>query len=143
MSRNNVVQAFNAQKRQMAELLLPLCPYINIDALYDGVRVPDFLRNKQLTLRIGRDPRVMGMPDLEFSEFGWIVVQRQRHHVFVPWEACQNFWVGAPFHGPAVVWPELSAQPPANEQPKSSSAKPKPVENASPKLGRPSLKVVK
>lgn len=99
----------NVQKQTLIEALLPLCPFLLIDATREDVTVPESLKQPELVLRIGRDPRVMGMPDLVLSEAGWqatISLRGVRHHVSVPWEACSRCWVGEPFSGPVVVWPQ-------------------------------------
>ena len=99
---------YNVQKQTLIEALLPLCPFLLIDALRADVNVPESLKQQELVLRIGRDPRVMGMPDLVLDEAGWratISLRGIRHYVTVPWEACSRCWVGEPFAGPVVVWP--------------------------------------
>jgi hypothetical protein len=105
---------FNQQKQLLLDALLPLCPFVAVDATREGVSVPESLKRPDLVLRVGRDPRVMGMPDLTIDEKGWratISLQGVRHYVVVPWEACLRFWVGEPYAGPMVVWPELAQKP--------------------------------
>ena len=97
----------NTQKRVMLELLMPLCPFVLVDSTQKGVVVPPALRNPELVLRIGRDPRVMGMPDLHLGQEGWsatLSIHGTHHHVVVPWEACGRFWIDEPFEGPLVLW---------------------------------------
>ncbi len=105
---------FNEQKRLMMDALLPLCPFVAVDATSDNVTVPEPFRRADLVLRVGRDPRVMGMPDLVLDEKGWratISVQGVRHYVVIPWEACARMWVGEPYAGPIVVWPAAIEKP--------------------------------
>lgn len=105
---------FNQQKCALAETLLPLCPFVAVDATQPGVIVPNGLNRNDLVLRVGRDPRVMGMPDLVLDEQGFsatIVTQGARHHVTVPWEAVSRMWVGEPYTGPVVIWPEAAQAP--------------------------------
>jgi stringent starvation protein B len=107
---------YNVQKQTLIEALLPLCPFLLIDATRADVNVPESLKQAELVLRIGRDARVMGMPDLVLDESGWqatISLRGVRHQVSVPWEACSRCWVGEPFSGPVVVWP----QPKPGEEP--------------------------
>ncbi len=116
------ITQYNVQKQTLIEALLPLCPFVLIDALRPGVIVPDSLKQPELVLRIGRDPRVMGMPDLVLDEAGWratISLRGVRHHVNVPWEACSRCWIGEPFAGPVVVWPPQKA---TEEQPEKAKA---------------------
>jgi stringent starvation protein B len=113
---------YNAQKHTLIEALLPLCPFLLIDATRADVTVPESLKQPELVLRIGRDSRVMGMPDLVLDEAGWqatISLRGVRHHVSVPWEACSRCWVGEPFAGPVVVWP---APKPGEELPEKPKA---------------------
>jgi stringent starvation protein B len=112
---------YNAQKQIVIEALLPLCPFLLVDATRSDVEVPESLRQAELVLRIGRDPRVMGMPDLVLDEAGWratISLRGVRYHVIVPWDACNRCWIGEPFSGPVVVWPELKSTP-EPEKPKA------------------------
>ncbi len=105
---------FNEQKRALMEALLPLCPFVSIDATLPGVEVPESLKRADLVLRLGRDPRVMGMPDLTLDAKGFSVtisLSGVRHFVSVPWESCSRFWVGEPFAGPLVVWPTAVEKP--------------------------------
>jgi stringent starvation protein B len=113
---------YNVQKQTLIEALLPLCPFLLIDATRPDVTVPESLKQAELVLRIGRDPRVMGMPDLALDEAGWtatISLRGVRYHVTVPWEACSRCWVGEPFAGPVVVWPQ---QKHTDEQPEKPKA---------------------
>jgi hypothetical protein len=115
--------SFNEQKRAILEALLPLCPFVALDATQPDVDVPDAFRQNDLVLRLGRDPAVMGMPDLVVDDDGFratISVRGIRHFVSVPWEACSRLWVGAPFVGPLVAWPEVAQTP----KPKRSSGAP-------------------
>lgn len=110
----------NEQKRVLVEALLPLCPFLLIDASKPEVSVPESLRRNDLVLRVGRDPAVMGMPDLSIDAKGFsatISIQGTRHHVSVPWQACSRFWIGEPFVGPMVVWPELVQKAPEPPKP--------------------------
>jgi stringent starvation protein B len=113
---------YNVQKQTLIEALLPLCPFLLIDATRADVAVPETLKQPELVLRIGRDPRVMGMPDLVLDEAGWqatISLRGVRHHVSVPWEACSRCWVGEPFVGPVVVWPTPKPGEEPPEKPKA------------------------
>jgi stringent starvation protein B len=115
---------FNAQKRLLMDALLPLCPFVAVDATQPGVVVPESLKRADLVLRVGRDARVMGMPDLVLDETGWsatISLQGMRHNVSVPWEACLRLWIGEPFAGPMVVWPELAQKPKPPAAPRGPS----------------------
>ncbi len=110
----------NEQKRTLAEALLPLCPFVLIDASKPEVSVPESLKRSDLVLRLGRDPKVMGMPDLALDAKGFsatISIQGMRHFVSVPWHACSRLWVGEPFIGPMIVWPELLQKAPEPEKP--------------------------
>jgi stringent starvation protein B len=112
---------YNGQKQTLVEALLPLCPFLLVDATRTDVEVPESLRQAELVLRIGRDARVMGMPDLVLDEAGWratISLRGVRHFVIVPWEACSRCWVGEPFAGPMIVWPEQKVVP-EPEKPKA------------------------
>lgn len=127
---------FNDQKLAIAQTLLPWCPFIAVQGDHDDVDLPPHLRQADLVLRIGRDPEVMGMPDLELDEKGWrasLSLQGALHYVVVPWEACTRLWVGPPFAGPMVAWPEAQ---PAEESRPAIKQVPKPS-------GRPSLRVVR
>jgi stringent starvation protein B len=110
----------NEQKRVLAEALLALCPFVLIDATRPEVAVPDNLKRNDLVLRLGRDPKVMGMPDLTVDAAGFsatISIQGTRYFVTIPWSAVSRLWVGEPFVGPMVVWPELSQKAPQPEKP--------------------------
>jgi hypothetical protein len=110
----------NEQKRVLAEALLMLCPFVLIDALRPEVSVPETLKRSDLVLRLGRDPKVMGMPDLTLDARGFsatISIQGTRYFVSVPWPAVSRLWVGEPYVGPMVVWPELSQKTPQPEKP--------------------------
>jgi stringent starvation protein B len=105
---------FNEQKRLLMDTLLPLCPFVAIDATRAQVAVPEGLRRTDLVLRVGRDSRVMGMPDLVLDDQGFsatISIQGVRHFVVVPWDACSRLWIGEPFAGPMVVWPSAAEKP--------------------------------
>lgn len=113
---------FNQQKLALVEALLPLCPFVAIDATQPGVVVPNGLNRADLVLRVGREPRVMAMPDLELDEAGFsatISMQGARAHVTIPWEACSRCWVGEPFEGPLVIWPEGVVEAPKSSPPKA------------------------
>ena len=104
-----VMTYLSEQKRQLAEWLLPSCPYVLVDATRPDVEVPAFLQVKELGLRIGRDPNVLGMPDLEMDEHGWsgtISIRGALYRVRVAWAAVSRMWVGPPFVGPSMAWPE-------------------------------------
>jgi hypothetical protein len=110
----------NEQKRVLVEALLPLCPFLLIDAGKADVAVPETLKRSDLVLRLGRDPRVMGMPDLTLDANGFsatISIQGARHFVSVPWHACSRFWISDPFVGPMVVWPEAAQDAPEPAKP--------------------------
>jgi hypothetical protein len=110
----------NAQKRCIVEALLPLCPFVLLDGTAQGVDVPESLKRPELVLRLGRDPKVMGMPDLTVDERGFsatISMRGVRHFVMVPWEACSRCWVGDPFAGPMVIWPDITPPKPENSKP--------------------------
>lgn len=110
------------QKRALAEALLPLCPFVLLDGARSDVALPEALRRKDLVLRLGRDPKVMGMPDLTLDDKGFsatISIQGSRHFVSVAWRAVSRLWVGEPFVGPMVVWPEA---PPEEQAPRDKPA---------------------
>jgi hypothetical protein len=119
--------SFDEQKQALAETLLPLCPYLLIDGTQADAKLPDFLAKKDLVLRLGRDPRVMGMPDLDLAAGGFTVtlsVRGTRYFVSVPWTAVSRIWVAEPFQGPMVVWPEAAQTPkPPSEPPKDGAKK--------------------
>lgn len=109
------------QKRQIVELLIPLCPFVVIGTRTPGVVLPQYLYEGNvpdapqplLVLRIGRDPNVMGMPDLVLDAFGWrATISASGWHslVTVPWAAVYTVWVDSPFEGPHIAWtvPELA-----------------------------------
>ena len=110
----------NEQKRSLVDTLLPLCPFVLIDATSPKVSVPEGLKQKDLVLRLGRDKAVMGMPDLVIDQQGFrvtISIRGTLHFVNVPWEVVSRCWVGEPFLGPVVIWPDAPPQP-ENEAPK-------------------------
>jgi hypothetical protein len=112
---------YNVQKQVLVEALLPLCPFLLIDASRADVDVPESLKIPELVLRIGRDPNVMGMPDLVLDEAGWratISLRGVHYQVIVPWEACSRCWIGRPFSGPLVEWPPLKQPEQTPEKPK-------------------------
>jgi len=97
----------NVQKQQMANFMLGACPFLKVDHTIAGVKLPEFLQREGLVLRIGRDPNVLGMPDLEITDDGWsatLSVQGSRHFVVIPWESVDRMWLE---HGPLVVWPAV------------------------------------
>lgn len=110
------------QKQAIVEALLPLCPYLLVLGNEPEVKgLPTALQRPDLVLRIGRDPKVLGMPDLVIDEAGFsgtFSVRPARHFVQVPWEAVLRCWIGEPFVGPIVVWPQLSSGPVAQDKPK-------------------------
>jgi stringent starvation protein B len=110
----------NEQKRMLAETLLPLCPFVLIDAGKPDVDVPESLKRTDLVLRIGRDAKVMGMPDLTLDAKGFgatISIRGTRYYVTVPWSRVSRLWVGEPYVGPMIVWPELAEKAPEPEKP--------------------------
>jgi len=122
MSPGPGITHYNVQKQVLVEALLPLCPFLLIDASRADVEVPESLKIAELVLRIGRDPNVMGMPDLVLDESGWratISLRGVRHHVAVPWEACSRCWVGRPYSGPVVEWPPMKQPEAQPEKPKT------------------------
>jgi hypothetical protein len=114
------------QKCVMAQVLLPLCPYLHVLGDTPGiVGLPEELRMPDLVLRIGRDPLVMGMPDLDLTEAGFsatFVFRGARFFVSIPWMAVQRMWVADPFVGPVVVWHMHM-----HETKQASESPPKPV----------------
>lgn len=123
------MQQLNQQKLALVELLLPLCPFLAVDGTHPGVVVPAGCTRTDLVLRIGRDPRVLGMPDLELTKRGFSGTMSfnrgQLFVVFVPWEAVSRGWIGDPFEGPIFVWPPVAqasggcvAQAPQKERPR-------------------------
>jgi stringent starvation protein B len=119
-SMGSSLTELNEQKRLLAEALLPLCPFVLIDAAKPDVTVPESLKRSDLVLRIGMDPKVMGMPDLNLDAKGFqatISIQGMRHFVSVPWSRISRLWVGEPFVGPMIVWPELVQKAPEPEKP--------------------------
>ena len=109
---------FSEQKRAVIEALLPLCPFIHVLGDSPTVKgLPAALIRPDLVLRLGRDPRVLGMPDLVLDAKGFsctISVAGVRSFVQAPWEAVSRMWVGEPFTGPIVVWPHpMQAAAPA------------------------------
>lgn len=112
-----MVAKFSEQKHLIVEALLPLCPFLHVLGDSPSVEgLPKALQRPDLVLRIGRDPRVLGMVDLELDATGFsgtISVQPARHFLKVPWEAITRCWIGPPFNGPLAVWPQLVAEEPA------------------------------
>lgn len=102
---------FAEQKLVLVEALLPLCPFVHVLGNQSGIEgLPKDLQRPDLVLRIGRNPKVLGMPDLVLDETGFsgtFSVQPSRHFVRVPWDAVTRCWIGEPFVGPLVVWPQL------------------------------------
>lgn len=87
-------------KRKMIEAILDQCPYIAIAGETPGLEVGFLINAKNedgiLTLRIGRNPNVLGMPDLELTDQGWsgtLTSRGTRVIVFVPWAAVLAAWV--------------------------------------------------
>lgn len=81
-------------KRHALELLAPQCPYVSLRLDDPTLRLGYFAEmghDNVLTLRVGNDPKVLGIPDLTFTDEGWsgtlVVTGRSRVHVFVPWRA--------------------------------------------------------
>jgi hypothetical protein len=103
------IDSLNGQKHVIVDALLPLCPFLLIDGKKAGVELPESLQQAELVLRLGRDPKVMGMPDLVLDGRGFRVTISLRGGLYaidVPWEAVSRCWVGDPFVGPMVAWPE-------------------------------------
>ena len=126
----------NIQKMQMANFMLPGCPFIAVNPAVPGVRVPEHLRRDGLVMRIGMTPGVMGMPDLNIMEWGWratIIVGEARHQVDVPWEAVDRMWLDG---GPLVIWPT-----PAEAEKLEPLKSPTSVNQEKP--GKPVLRLVK
>jgi len=125
------VVKFSEQKRVLVEALLPLCPFLLVDATRAAVRVPRALKDKaQLVLRIGQNTQVMGIPDLELTAEGFsatLSFHATPCPVYVPWEAVSRAWVAEPFLGPIIVWPLLN----------------EPIPEEPTKPDRPGLRVVK
>ena len=113
------------QKLVIVEALLPLCPFLHVlgnESVVEGL--PPSLQRPDLVLRVGRDAKVIAMPDLVLDESGFsgtFSVRPSRHFVKVPWEAVTRCWIGEPFVGPIVVWPQLSSGP---LEPQDKPAKP-------------------
>lgn len=124
---------FSEQKRAIVEALLPLCPFLLVDGTHkQGQHLPPVLVRSDLVLRLGRDAQVLGMPDLVLTDEGFsatLSLQGVRHHVTVPWAAVHRCWVGEPFVGPLVAWPNLEPDDEIAQEPT--------------KPDRPSLRVVK
>ena len=38
-----------------------------------------------------------------------------RHFVVVPWEACTRCWIGDPYAGPMVIWPDMAPPKPEKD----------------------------
>jgi hypothetical protein len=105
----------NVQKQQMANFILTGCPFMTVKHTTPGVELPEFLMSEGLVLRIGRDPAVLGMPDLVINDNGWsgtLSVQGARHFVTIPWEAVDRMWLS---EGPIVYWPPLEEKQIADE----------------------------
>lgn len=90
----------NEQKRAVLESLLPWCPFVVINYGCPGVQAPQHLRDiaaqGQNVIQVGRDPKVMGMPDLCLDATGWcatISIQGTRYYIGVPWEAVTQIFV--------------------------------------------------
>lgn len=110
MSTSTIHDLLDQQKRGFAEALVALCPFVLLDATKERVVVPEILIDKQLVLRIGRNPSVLGMPDLVIDAEGFrgtISIKGPRFWIDVPWYAVTRLWIGEPFLGPAVIWPEV------------------------------------
>jgi hypothetical protein len=119
--------SFDEQKQALVDTLLPLCPYVLIDGTHPSAKLPEFLAKKDLVLRLGRDARVMGMPDLDVGTAGFTVtlsVRGTRYFVSVPWTAVSRAWIAEPFAGPMIVWPDAAQAPtPPSEPAKDPSKK--------------------
>jgi hypothetical protein len=106
----------NQQKRAIVEALLPLCPFVQLDARRPDVGVPSDLTIEKLVFRLGRDPNVIGMPDLVIDDYGWsATISRMGvlSHVIVPWGAVNAVYL---LESVACVWPiEPAGDVPAYE----------------------------
>lgn len=105
----------NQQKYEFVQFMLPYCPFLEVNTRASGVVLPDALKQDGLVLRIGRDKHVMAMPDLELTPTGFSVTIISLSHginsyITIPWEAVNRVWVGAPFTGPMLLWPDAIAQ---------------------------------
>lgn len=100
----------NQQKRAVIEALLPLCPFIEVKAQHALAALPVQLTTlPRLVLRIGRDPNVLGMPDLVIDDNGFtatISIQGQRHLISIGWPTVCKTWIAQEYEGPLVVWPQ-------------------------------------
>jgi hypothetical protein len=99
----------NQLKLQILTQLLPLCPFVRVHPSTHGCDLPPQHRAAEtVTYRLGRDPSVLGVPDLELNAFGWsgtLSFHGALYFCRVPWAACDLFFVGEPFSGPVVQWP--------------------------------------
>jgi hypothetical protein len=82
----------NKLKRAMTEAYLARCPFLAVAAHMEGVDLGIFSPGNDLYqwLRIGRDPNVIGIPDLVFTDAGWsgtLCKKGQLYMVSVPWDA--------------------------------------------------------
>lgn len=107
--------SFNQQKYEFAQFILPYCPFMQVNVQVPGVVLPEALMRDGLVLRIGRDKHVMAMPDLELTPKGWSATLISLQHginsyATIPWEAIDRMWIGDPFSGPMLLWPEAIAQ---------------------------------
>ena len=94
----------NEQKLCFVNFLLPACPFMQVNVKAPGVVLPKVLLREGLVLRIGMDPSVLGMPDLQMDVRGWsatLSIQGARHFAVIPWEAVTRMWLE---HGPLVAW---------------------------------------
>jgi|WetSurMetagenome_2_1015567.scaffolds.fasta_scaffold474964_2 hypothetical protein len=118
----------NQQKLKIAELLLPLCPYVVVQKhpTVEGIPAEWFHESNHVTIRIGQDQQVMGIPDLSLDETGWrgtLTRLGRRHNVFVPWETVQQIFVGTAtevglyISGTAAVWPTSPDDPKPPKRP--------------------------
>lgn len=83
--------SFDGAKWALVEALLPLCPYLEVFIPHADCMLPDSIMGlERIVFRIGRDPSIMGMPDLVLDDKGWgatIVMKGTRSYVSVPWAA--------------------------------------------------------
>lgn len=111
---------FNEQKLRVAEALLPQCPYIVLNGKHPDITgLPDAWKQDTLVLRIGRDPNVLGMPDLllDVDWFGGTFSSAgSLFYITVAWEAVIQMFIGEPGDGGLIitgalaVWPQVPAE---------------------------------
>lgn len=112
---------YNQQKRAVVEALLPLCPFLAVDGTHPGMLLPPDLHVADLVLRIGSTPTVIDVPQLIFTDEAWTGVISQHGRlstIIVPWTAVSRLWIGPPFEGPVVLWPDAAQVPLPPKPPK-------------------------